>query len=121
MKILDGELEETQYEWPDSSGITLKKSTVLGKGEVAYIHDKIGLHRISNPSSTKPAISLHLYTPPFEYCKTFDERTGMARGSGKCVFHKDFTMGPVALVGGEVYGGQAGMLNSQLRLSVSSQ
>lgn len=49
--------------------------------------DKIGLHRISNPSSERGAVSLHLYTPPYEVCKTFEEKTGRARSSGKCSFY----------------------------------
>ncbi|TPX71906.1 cysteine dioxygenase [Spizellomyces sp. 'palustris'] len=97
MKILDGELCETQYEWPKedeacgSCPMRVTKQTVHGANQVAYIHDQIGLHRISNPSSTRPAISLHLYTPPFDYCKTFCENTGQARTSGRCVFYRDFT------------------------------
>ncbi|KAI9097149.1 RmlC-like cupin domain-containing protein [Phlyctochytrium arcticum] len=113
MKILDGELQETQYEWPKSatggnqehggahadddsstSSIEVKKETRLKTNNVAYIHDKIGLHRISNPSETRPAISLHLYSPPFEYCKTFCESTGQARKSGRCVFYRDFSKVP---------------------------
>lgn len=41
--------------------------------------DSMGLHRVENPSHTSPAVSLHLYSPPFETCQSFDERTGKAR------------------------------------------
>lgn len=30
-----------------------------------YYTDNIGLHRVENPSHTKGAITLHLYTPPY--------------------------------------------------------
>jgi cysteine dioxygenase len=49
--------------------------------------DKIGLHRISNPSKERGAVSLHLYTPPYKMCKTFEENTGRARSSGICSFY----------------------------------
>jgi hypothetical protein len=49
--------------------------------------DKIGLHRIANPSMHTGAVSLHLYTPPYETCKTFEEQTGRSRSSGKCSFY----------------------------------
>lgn len=49
--------------------------------------DKIGLHRISNPNAERGAVSLHLYTPPYEVCKTFEADTGRARSSGKCSFY----------------------------------
>jgi cysteine dioxygenase len=38
--------------------------------------DEIGLHRIENPSHTDYAVSLHLYSPPFDECKCFDQYTG---------------------------------------------
>lgn len=43
---------------------------------VAYINDSIGLHRVMNPDPTMPAFSLHLYSPPFDHCRIFDEKTG---------------------------------------------
>ncbi len=49
--------------------------------------DNIGLHRISNPSQHTGAVSLHLYTPPYKVCKTFEEKTGRARSSGVCSFY----------------------------------
>ncbi|KAF9027181.1 hypothetical protein CPC16_006642 [Podila verticillata] len=111
MKILDGELQETQYYWPDKivndsentdSGLgsdnsddegnkpkpmTVKRETTLRRDEVAYMSDTIGLHRVANPLKTTGSLSLHLYTPPYDYCKTFNERSSKARSSGKCVFY----------------------------------
>ncbi|KAI8815914.1 RmlC-like cupin domain-containing protein [Fimicolochytrium jonesii] len=124
MKVLEGSLTETQYDFPkphhsdddsrvDSGnedgeneaddGLRLKKTTRLEKNSVAYISDKIGLHRVANSSTTRPAISLHLYTPPIEICKTYCERTGASRASGKCVFFRDFSKrnGVAAAVGGD--------------------
>lgn len=79
MKILDGQVEESVYRSPDSgTGAKLKRQMLLGPGESTYIHDKIGLHRISNPSSEHPAVSLHLYSPPITRCKWFNEASGAA-------------------------------------------
>ncbi|KAI8374998.1 RmlC-like cupin domain-containing protein [Choanephora cucurbitarum] len=132
MKILDGELQETLFDWPvtsddcnqlssmqhdteqiditanrnASSGtglvaahipcsesslngqpLVVAKDTVYRPNQVTYVHDKIGLHRISNPSTEQGAVSLHLYTPPYKMCKTFEEKTGKARSSGVCSFY----------------------------------
>ncbi|KAF9585861.1 Cysteine dioxygenase [Lunasporangiospora selenospora] len=113
MKILDGELKETLYDWPDKvvqdsdnadSGVgsdpsdceeenkkvkpmKVRQETKLERDACAYMHDKLGLHAVSNPLSTKGSVSLHLYTPPFETCKTFNARSSKARSSGKCVFY----------------------------------
>ncbi|KAK6457400.1 Cdg1 cysteine dioxygenase [Scheffersomyces xylosifermentans] len=67
MKILSGELMESLYEFPHGEGSKLKckKETLLQRDVVGYISDNIGLHKISNPSNDKIAVSLHLYTPPY--------------------------------------------------------
>ena len=36
----------------------------------------MGLHRVENPSNSDKAVTLHLYSPPFDECDTFDEKTG---------------------------------------------
>ena len=50
--------------------------------------DTIGLHRVENTSHTEGTVSLHLYSPPFQMCQTFDERTGHKQ-TCKFVFHSD--------------------------------
>ncbi|KAI8369407.1 RmlC-like cupin domain-containing protein, partial [Radiomyces spectabilis] len=98
MKILDGQLQETLYDWPSevvaetessSTGVPLhiSKQTVYHPNQVTYVHDNIGLHRIANPSKERGAVSLHLYAPPYKVCKTFEEKTGRARSSGICTFY----------------------------------
>ncbi|EPB88408.1 cysteine dioxygenase [Mucor circinelloides 1006PhL] len=93
MKILDGELQETLFNWPASDQhlngkpLAISKNTVYQPNQVTYVHDNIGLHRISNPSTERGAVSLHLYTPPYQMCKTFEENTGKARSSGVCSFY----------------------------------
>ncbi|KAJ3336143.1 hypothetical protein HDU93_003572 [Gonapodya sp. JEL0774] len=108
MKVLEGELVEERFAWPHgcappelaatntsqrvqetdnhSEAMTMIKRTSLTAGNVAYIHDTISLHRIRNPSSHKNAVSLHLYAPPYEKCRTFVEATGESRAQGKCGF-----------------------------------
>ena len=43
-----------------------------------FLTDTIGLHRVENPSHSDTAVTLHLYSPPFSECQSFDERTGNA-------------------------------------------
>jgi cysteine dioxygenase len=95
MKVLDGQLMETKFCWPSGSPTDEATSTTEGAPEgepmemlgiqtyekdmVAYINDSIGLHRVENTSHTDKAVSLHLYSPPFNECHTFDDRTGQQR------------------------------------------
>lgn len=83
MKCIQGRLMETKYAWPKDSSpenddhpMEILTRTELKEGDVAYINDSIGLHRVENPSHTDTAITLHLYVPPYDECKVFDERTG---------------------------------------------
>lgn len=80
VKVLKGRLEETLYDWPhDQEDMHVKRVSEYNTGEVSYMSDQIGLHKMSNPDPNEPAVSLHLYTPPYAAkfgCHIFDERTG---------------------------------------------
>ncbi|KAK7089186.1 cysteine dioxygenase type 1-like [Littorina saxatilis] len=84
------------YEWPDhllaaheQTGRTdipaddaqfgqmkMRDDHCYGRDKCTYICDDIGLHRVENPSHTDKSVTLHLYSPPFDECLCFDERTG---------------------------------------------
>lgn len=91
MKICDGTLTEELYCKPDEvvQGEKLAPChvTELPTNDVAYISDQVGMHRIANASHTIPAVSLHLYSPPYQKCKSYCDVTGTARCSGKIAFH----------------------------------
>ncbi len=66
---------ETIYQAETSGKLTAQQERILAEDEVAYIHDKIGLHRICNPDRELPAISLHLYSPSISQCKVYNENS----------------------------------------------
>uniref|UniRef100_A0A8C8J0N4 Cysteine dioxygenase n=1 Tax=Oncorhynchus tshawytscha TaxID=74940 RepID=A0A8C8J0N4_ONCTS len=78
MKLLQGQLKETLFEWPDKKTCNMvqKSQRILQTNQCAYINDSFGLHRVENASHTECSASLHLYSPPFKTCQTFDQRTG---------------------------------------------
>jgi len=88
MKMLDGTLREVRFSWPEdgtdsttSAGGEIREmqpigESVLETNQVCYINDSLGLHRVENPSHVDRSVSLHLYSPPFESCQMFDQRTG---------------------------------------------
>ncbi|XP_018952807.1 cysteine dioxygenase type 1 [Cyprinus carpio] len=92
MKLLQGQLKETLFDWPDrklQGGMQQKSQRVLLENQCAYINDSLGLHRVENVSHTETAVSLHLYSPPFQTCQTFDQRTGH-RNTVKMTFWSRF-------------------------------
>jgi len=77
LKMATGTLVESLYSWPnDDEPMTCTKHSEVKTNQVAYINDTIGLHRMSNTSKTEKAVSLHLYSPPFQSCKAFNENNG---------------------------------------------
>jgi len=92
VKVLDGQIMETMYAWPDSESETeelpmkIISKTSVNRDEVTYINDSIGLHRMENPSHTEGTVTLHVYIPAYQECTTFDERTGH-RSKCQVVFH----------------------------------
>jgi len=101
MKVVDGSVEESLYEWPQDNdsnnmqfnndsdndkNMKLKQPKKIHSDGTLYINDSIGLHRIANPSLTKKAVTLHIYSPPISECHRFDEKTGHKYASGKCTF-----------------------------------
>lgn len=111
MKVLQGQLGEKLYEWPEGmvekgpeanrafcgaetekngalcdKQMSCKREATLKENEVGYINDTIGLHRIENSAPDSYSVSLHIYSPPFKLCKTFCEKTSKARAQGCMVF-----------------------------------
>ncbi|XP_029161187.1 cysteine dioxygenase type 1 [Nylanderia fulva] len=87
MKVLQGKLCETRYAWPaktEKEGVMIENGeelkelerNTLDTNEICYINDSLGLHRVENPSAMNPAVSLHLYSPPFSTCSVFNKQTG---------------------------------------------
>jgi len=81
MKVLKGSLKETRFDFPRNNATPpdVIKETFYQEGQVTYMADELGLHKISNPDPGNVAVSLHLYTPPNaarEGCNIFNERTG---------------------------------------------
>ncbi|MBN3273158.1 CDO1 dioxygenase, partial [Polyodon spathula] len=89
LKLLQGRLKETLYDWPEDQRckqeLQKRCEIYFEENQCTYINDSIGLHRVENSSHCDHAVSLHLYSPPFDTCHTFDERTGH-RNSVKMTF-----------------------------------
>lgn len=88
VKIIQGEFRETIYKEDESGELQAIKSSISKTGDVSYMIDFIGCHRLGNLSDER-SMSLHLYAKPIRSCKIFDEN------SGKFV-HKDMVYHTVA-------------------------
>lgn len=76
VKMLQGSLRETLYDMPNGEDhdMHVTRVTDIGTNGISYMSDTLGLHRMENVG-TVPAVSLHLYTPPYaaKYgCNVYD-------------------------------------------------
>jgi cysteine dioxygenase len=46
----------------EPAALQIQRDTAYQQDQVTYMSDKLGLHRITNPSDSEVAVSLHLYT-----------------------------------------------------------
>ncbi len=70
IKTLRGCIRETLYKTNEETDeIKQINNRFFSENQVSYMSDHIGLHKIGNPNRDIPAVTLHLYTPPFQSCK----------------------------------------------------
>ena len=71
-------LYQIRYHWPKKEvnegskhGVMLveKDQYYAKRNSVSYMSDELGLHRVENTSHSDGAVSLHLYSPPFQSCQ----------------------------------------------------
>ncbi|KAL7489822.1 hypothetical protein ACHAW6_015541 [Cyclotella cf. meneghiniana] len=87
VRVCQGKIEETRYkinEEMDSLDVT-SVETYEETREVSYINDYIGYHKVGNPSTTTPAVTLHLYCPPYEKCKIWPDPNRASRSNDVCM------------------------------------
>ena len=72
VKIIEGEFRETIYKVDEAGELRTIKSTISRTGDISYMVDFMGCHRLENLSDAR-SMSLHLYAKPIRKCNAFDE------------------------------------------------
>lgn len=70
---VDSQLREVRFEGPETK-LKVYSDNILNEGEVSYMNDQMGYHRIENPNDKK-AMTLHIYANPIDQCKVYNEDT----------------------------------------------
>lgn len=82
-----GDVRECRYRYSQREPQVLEciRDETFTEGGIVFIEDSEGYHKVGNPSSTSPAVTMHLYSPPFQSCKIWlDERRQPSRS---CICH----------------------------------
>jgi cysteine dioxygenase len=74
VKVIQGEFKETIYKMDEAGELKTVKSTISKTGDISYMIDFMGYHRLENQSGTR-GMSLHLYAKPIRTCRIFDENS----------------------------------------------
>lgn len=76
MRVVSGSVQEKRYRYNKrDENLICTQDESFREGEIAFIEDSMGYHSVGNASAKTPAITLHLYSPPFQQCKIWlDER-----------------------------------------------
>nr|CCA17626.1 cysteine dioxygenase putative [Albugo laibachii Nc14] len=69
VKIISGAMNEVQYRIQQNKLYEVS-NIILDRG-VTYIDDSMGLHKVGNPRHDQLAVTLHLYSPPFDACRVW--------------------------------------------------
>merc|ERR1712212_207486 len=58
MRVLEGQVKEVKYGWPEVEGIPPKEmeTTLVNQGQTIYMSDELGLHKVENSSHTNKLI-----------------------------------------------------------------
>ena len=83
VKVMQGAIRESRYRQPvvgetKNSPLYCYQESTARTGEVTYIDDTQGFHKVGNPDSYISA-TLHLYSPPALQCKTWPTACEMPR------------------------------------------
>lgn len=74
IKTLRGCIRETRYLLNEKTDEIYQSNIhFYNEGQVSYMHDTLGYHKIGNPSKNTGAVTLHLYTPPFKSCRVWSD------------------------------------------------
>jgi len=77
MAVLEGDVEEVHFRRDEGGAGPLIEGPTkrFQKGQAAYINDEIALHLVRG-ADKQAAISLHLYSKPYDVCLIYDPETG---------------------------------------------
>ncbi|KAF1328894.1 Cysteine dioxygenase, partial [Globisporangium splendens] len=79
VKVIDGAINEVRYVSQD--GKLVESSNLTLDQGVTYMDDSMGFHKIGNPSAAVDAITLHLYSPPYDKCRVWFDTENAEKSS----------------------------------------
>jgi len=70
---IEGSILEQKYTKSNEGKMIKNSEDIIRKGDISWMHDSIGFHRVGNASKEEGAVTLHIYSPPIKKCNAYDE------------------------------------------------
>mmetsp|Transcript_18995 Transcript_18995/g.39900 ORF Transcript_18995/g.39900 Transcript_18995/m.39900 type:complete len:254 (+) Transcript_18995:277-1038(+) len=82
LRVCEGSVRETRYEIDEvADSLEVTSDETFESGSLTFISDFMGFHKLGNTSKTDPAVTMHLYCPPFKQCKIWLDPSQASRPS----------------------------------------
>lgn len=81
VRHVQGRVHEVRYRVDAEGGRLVETANAELKAGVTYMDDSLGLHKIGNPDAHVDAITLHLYSPPYEKCHVWFDPSDASKSS----------------------------------------
>ncbi|KAL7430777.1 hypothetical protein ACHAXH_001681 [Discostella pseudostelligera] len=86
LRVCTGKIQETRYEINAAADrLEITSDMVFDDDAPTFINDSMGYHKVGNPSKSMPAVTMHLYCPPFNQCKIWLDPSHASRPSKACM------------------------------------
>ena len=90
MRVLQGQVQECRYKNDSQDELICTQDKTYTEGGLVFIEDSLGYHKVGNPSGNQPAVTLHLYSPPFESCKIWLDESRKPCQSGTICHYSEY-------------------------------
>ena len=93
LQVLQGDIREVRYD----KQLNCVSDLNYNDGALSYITDNVGYHKVGN-TTQNPAVTLHLYAPPFESCQCWysDTANPLEPSEGRNINHSEYGVVKVA-------------------------
>jgi cysteine dioxygenase len=86
LKVFRGSVQECRYD----SNLQCVSDETFHEGQLGYIYDSMGYHKVGNPSKFEGAITLHLYAPPILRCRVWRSEDPKSEEISKSINFSEF-------------------------------
>jgi cysteine dioxygenase len=70
---LQGQIEETKYVLNKDETLREVSTASVKEGEISWMHNSVGFHKVANTCGETRAVTLHIYSPPYKVCRGYNE------------------------------------------------